>query len=983
MPAMKNSLFCLLLSASAAFGQGFAPEIAADKMTVADGLAVKLFAAEPDIRQPIFVKCDDRGRVWVIQYLQYPNPAGLKRVKVDRFSRTEYDRIPEPPPHGPKGADRITICEDTTGDGRADKFQDFISDLNLCTGVEFGHGGVYVLQVPYLLFYPDRDGDDVPDGNPEVLLEGFGMEDSQSLANHLTWGPDGWLYGLNGSTTTCRIRGLEFQQGVWRYHPITKEFELFCEGGGNLFGLTFDAVGNLFYNSNGNLGYHAVQGGYFEKDFGKHGNLQNPYAYGWFRFVEHEGHTARPNTGGTIYLADTFPAQYRGALMCGDFLGHTCSWWSIAPDRTTIKMKLGGYLLDSHDAWFGATDMCLGPAGEMYVSDFFDKRTAHPDPDADWDTTNGRIFKIESATPPPKSPASLAAPFDLRKLTSSQLVDLLTHPNHWFRQRARVLLAERRDREMLKRLQNQSLQTDNADMALQSLWALHVSGGLTNELAEQLLRHPSEHVRSWTVRLLGDAKQVSPTLSQQLAELAKSDPSAVVRCQLAATAKRLPGPDALAIVNQLVQHDADDADPRIPWLVWWAVEDKAISDQPKVLTQFNTEATWQRPMARGTVRKLLRRYAAEGTADAYTACLQLLQGTPQSQLPSMLDALTQGLNERSATSKHELTAELKQYIEQHWLADRTSPIWLQLALLAQVAAAREQLVEVAINPSTDLSALATALGLLRQFAVAADADKLLPLISAERPDEIQQLSLGVVGRFDLPQIAQHLMAVYSTLPDASRNRAFEVLLSRPHSALALLQQVDAGALSPQALSVDQLRRIALHQDDALNELVRKHWGNIQQGTPEEKLATVRRFNNDLRAGSGDRDAGKLLYMQHCGVCHQLFGEGKHIGPDLTKANRGDLNALLVNVVDPSSVIRKEYLSYVAATTSGQVMVGVLAEQDAASITLLDAKNQRTRIPRDEIDELTESPVSLMPEGLLDPLTPQQRRDLFAFLQSNP
>ena len=200
-------------------------------MKPADGLEVRLFAAEPDVRQPIFVKCDDRGRVWTIQYLQYPNPAGLKRVKVDRWSRTVYDRIPEPPPKGPKGADRITICEDTDGDGKADRFKDFVTGLNLCTGLEFGHGGVFVLQAPYLLFYPDRNRDDVPDSDPEVLLTGFGMEDAQSLANHLTWGPDGWLYGLNGSTTTCNIRGIEFQQGVWRYHPVTKAVRALLRGG--------------------------------------------------------------------------------------------------------------------------------------------------------------------------------------------------------------------------------------------------------------------------------------------------------------------------------------------------------------------------------------------------------------------------------------------------------------------------------------------------------------------------------------------------------------------------------------------------------------------------------------------------------------------------------------------------------------------------------------------------------------------------------
>jgi len=195
-----------------AAAQGFSPEEAIKQMTVPDGLEVKLFASEPMICQPVAMEFDDRGRLWVIQYLQYPNPAGLHRVKVDRYSRTVYDRIPEPPPRGPKGADRITILEDTDGDGRADRAKDFLSDLNLASGLAFGHGGVFVLNAPYLLFYSDRNHDDVPDSDPEVLLSGFGMEDAHSVANSLTWGPDGWLYGAQGSTVTAHIRGSSFSK---------------------------------------------------------------------------------------------------------------------------------------------------------------------------------------------------------------------------------------------------------------------------------------------------------------------------------------------------------------------------------------------------------------------------------------------------------------------------------------------------------------------------------------------------------------------------------------------------------------------------------------------------------------------------------------------------------------------------------------------------------------------------------------------------
>src|SRR5437763_10480876 len=174
------ALALVFLLAAQARPQGYAPDVAPVKMAPADGLAVNLYAAEPDVRQPILVKFDDRGRLWTIQYLQYPTPAGLKRVKVDRWSRTIYSQIPEPPPKGPRGNDRITICEDTDGDGRADRFKDFMTGLNLCTGLAFGHGGVFVLQAPYLLFYPDRHRDDVPDGAPEVLLSRFGTEDAQS-----------------------------------------------------------------------------------------------------------------------------------------------------------------------------------------------------------------------------------------------------------------------------------------------------------------------------------------------------------------------------------------------------------------------------------------------------------------------------------------------------------------------------------------------------------------------------------------------------------------------------------------------------------------------------------------------------------------------------------------------------------------------------------------------------------------------------------
>ena len=501
--------------------QGFAPEAAAGKMTIAADFDVSLFAAEPLVRQPVCIEFDDRGRLWVVQYLQYPNPAGLKRLKVDRYSRTVYDRVPEPPPKGPKGADRITILEDVDENGRARRAKDFVKDLNLASGIAFGHGGVFVLQVPYLLFYPDRDGDDVPDGEPQVLLKGFGMQDAHAVANSLTWGPDGWLYGCQGSTVTSEIAGVAFEQGVWRYHPITHKFELFCDGGGNSWGLDFDQHGNLFYSTNygGHVMLHGVQGGYYWKYFDKHGSFRNPFTFGYFDHVAHKnfrgGHVT---VGGIIYQGDTFPERYRGKYIAGDLLGHAVRWHDVEPFGSTFRSAHGGELLLANDTWFAPSDVTLGPDGAIYVADWHDKRTAHPDPDAEWDRSNGRIYRIQAkgAKPTPLP--------DFPRISSEKLVGLLNSSNDWIVRRARRILADRRDPEVILPLRRIILQKKDEPLGLQALWALYVSGGLSPEFAEKLLEHPSPHIRRWTVRFLGDDETVTAALAKRLTALAASEP---------------------------------------------------------------------------------------------------------------------------------------------------------------------------------------------------------------------------------------------------------------------------------------------------------------------------------------------------------------------------------------------------------------------------------------------------------------------------
>jgi putative heme-binding domain-containing protein len=962
-----------------------APGEARKTLQVAERLDATLLAHEPMVQQPLSLTFDDRGRLWVLQYLQYPEPNGLKPVEVDQYLRTKYDRVPEPPPQGPRGADRIIILDDPDENGRYRRSKEFLTGLDLASGFALGYDGLYVAQPPYLLFYPDKNRDDRPDGDPEILLKGFGMEDAHAFANSLTWGPDGWLYGAQGSTVTANIRGIGFQQGVWRYHPPTRRFELFAEGGGNTWGIDFDRHGQLFAGGNTREPLcHHIQGAYYIKGFDKHGPLHNPYSFGYFNPVQHKGFLGTGLSGGMlIYQADLFPDRFKNAVIYSNLRANAMRVSRLEPDGSTFSTIFQEDFIVSTDRWFRPVRSLVGPDGALYVADWYDYNIAHSDPKdrSKWyqpSRDTGRIWRVAPTGSKPRADGK----WPLNGLSSDELVDLLGHPNAWYPRQARRILMERRDPSVCPRLVAMVRGEKDEKLALESLWALYVSGGLSDDLAVEFLGHRYEHVRAWTVRLLGDPGQVSPRAAERLTSMAQTEPNVTVRNQLACTCKRLPGPVALPIVEQMLGRSEDVNDPQIPLLLWWAIEDKAVSDRGRVLALVDSAGAWDRPVTRATVvERLARRYLAEATPEGYSTCARLLALAPT---PSERDRLVGAMEQQMEGLHLDRTPEpLAAALTPLLAVDRPGPALVRLALRLGVEAAYPLAAERAADPKLPARDRADFVRTLGELGRPGSLAPLLGLLDAGQPEAVRTAALLAVQRYEAPGVADSLVAQYPKMPAALQDKTRDVLLSRPSWSSSALAAVESGALPAKDFSVVQVRRVLLHNDPSLAVRAGKLWSNVRPATSRETTGRISAVAVLLAKGKGDTDRGKAVVAKVCLNCHQLFGEGEKIGPDLTAADRKNLDVLIPNVVDPNGVIREGFQQYVVATTDGRVLSGLLAENSGGKLTVLDAKGVRTSLRETDVDSLKPADVSLMPEGLLDPLTEQEVRDLFAYLRSEP
>ena len=383
----------------------------------------------------------------------------------------------------------------------------------------------------------------------------------------------------------------------------------------------------------------------------------------------------------------------------------------------------------------------------------------------------------------------------------------------------------------------------------------------------------------------------------------------IVRCQLAATARRLPGGDGLPIVERLLRRGLDRDDPYVPLMLWWAIEAKALSDTERLLAFFGDRAAWDDAATRENALRLVRRYAAEGTRAGYDACARLLAAAPANHQAAALAALDRGLAERAVAPGGMGMAGLfasvaapEQALETPPVARRFEPLagavldainaaWraapadvprLRLALRAGVAEASSAVLAEVAAPATAPARRRGAARPARGIRPARGRPaRPRPACREIRRSRCSAAALDVLAPHGDDRVTAALLEGYPRAPTALRGRIAEILLSRPASARAFLERVDRQEIAAADVPLERLRAVALHGDAKLDALVRKHWGRIEAGTPEEKLAEMRRLNNDLRAGPGDRVRGKELFGKHCATCHKLFGEGGEVGPDLT------------------------------------------------------------------------------------------------------
>lgn len=957
------------------------------QMFVPPGFSVQAIAAEPRVHQPMAFTFDGKGRLWVVEGHCYP------------------ERRPEG-----QGLDRILVFSDSDHDGEFESRHVFYEGLNLVSAMEVGHGGVWVGAAPELLFIPDRDGDLKADGPPTVLLDGFGYADTHETLNNFCWGPDGWLYGNQGVFNQSQVgrpgskpeERVFLAAGVFRYHPIRHQFEVFAHGGSNQWGLDFDQHGQLFMTHcrsfwGGGPTTHVVPGGHYWNQVNSgYADFISPqsldvqpamknYLMASARYGHGEGGAGKPganavygghsHVGTMLYLGDNWPAEYHNHLFTHNLHGHQMN-------RQINLREYGGYntvhagsdMFFCADQQYIGVDLKYGPDGAVYISDWYDPRHCHNPNVEQWDRGNGRLYRMQYD-------ARYKPVFvDLPSASDMQLIELQRHANEWFVRMAAQELSHRAQQRPIDPVALQSLQEclakdSDARIRLRALWCLFRAGGFTGAELGIALRDPDEYVRAWAVRLAMDHCQ--PNLAsasfvhwQSLWRLAQKESSLLVKRELASGAQRLPREEAWKLVEVLAGQSENASDSGLTSLLWVAVAALMRDDVGSGLRLgdncdlpvLRDYIVWYAAKKSELGRNLLiQGLASENDSEKYRQ-LRLLQHAVQGlgnvAMPDVWNLVAEQLYDSPRREIRETAAAIGGAFRDPKLFARH---WKHL--------------EVATDPADRIAVL----NVLKQDVRTERLPLLLKLLD-EAP--VAPAVLPMLRRYEDPAVAQALVARLPKWDEATTALAMELLTGRPMWASILLDAVDSAVIDRQLVTAYHVRQMISLGDSDLNARLEATWGKV--GTSSEELKNrIKQIVQTYETAplwAYDAGAGQKLYQQHCANCHQESKQSVALAPALNGAGAKGAAYLIENIVDPNAVVGRDFQARLILTREGRVVTGLVIEETATAVTVRTATATET-ISTEEIEEIRVSDQSFMPSGLLDNLEERQKIELLKYLMS--
>ncbi|CAN5454722.1 hypothetical protein BH11PLA2_BH11PLA2_31910 [soil metagenome] len=1007
---MRNtlSLIALSLFATTAFAQkefGFdnkkstaqpymTPEETVRKMTVPPEFEVKLFAGEPLVVNPVAFTIDEKGRVWVLECFEYP-------------SRTPAGKMPR---------DRIVILEDTDGDGKCDKRtvfaegKDFPERFDLATGLEVGNGGVYVGAPPYLYFIENKN--DKP-GKFTKLLSGFGSQDTHETLNTFQWGPDGWLYGLHGIYTISNVKNQQLDgpeqrmnAAVWRYHPITKKFETYAEGTSNPWGMDWRNTDGQFILCACVIPhlYHIVPGGNYRR---QGGTGSNPYAYGDIKEIC--DHTFHKESGwahaGLISLdVPHMPERFRNSVIFGSIHGSSLKQNILKPNGSTYTASRGDDFLTSGDKNFRPINMKWGPQGDIYLIDWHDQNPCHQAASDSWDYERGRIYRIQLKGTTPKKAD------DLSKKDEHDLGKLAFDPNPYISRTSARLIRELDESKRFSATIGAASITDN--IKEDQVFRLNHFENATStsslndlpsavESVERALALP--HQFAWGIHSMHQTRTDTPILIQSFTVLARHTKHASIRRAIASAAIQLADKHNVdLLLHTLLERKEDATDPLIPQLIWNAHEKALASggrqppDSPPGPNQgtnpprspLSTELDWLsknvigNPLIRDFILpRVMRRIEAMGKPEHLALCVKFIADCKDAACrEKALEGLVIALKDRKAevpagwpALRGELLALKNEKITSHVNT---------LAVAFRDPEAAKAALAIAKDDSQAVPSRVEAVKQLAQLKPPETPSLFLEMLKTANPLPLQVEAARALAAFNEPKVASAIVGTWWQYKPEVQKELVNTLASRKDSAMALLNAVKAKTIDRMLLSDSHITRMQSFKDKVLDKLIDEAWGK-SRATPAELLKQIDAMRKDLAAVSGSFAKGKAVFEAQCAKCHQFEGKGSAVGPALDGAGR-DIEYLLANILDPNRVIGAPYFIRQATTSDGQLIQGILAEEDDRTITLKVENGVLKKIAKADL----EGPVkvlekSLMPEGLTAAMKVQDFRDLTRYLMAHP